>query len=258
MTWTSGSTSAARSAFEQLAAQRVVQRVALLGPVEREAADAAAPGRRRGRASSPGRRWSRRSRGRRVAHLIAFGVHVARTAAPASCSGPRRWASAISATVGPTFAASGASVVEVEVVELRGVAGEQSAQLVLGHVVEPRPQVLAGVRVGALVVGVVAAPHEAVEAELRAGPRRRPGRAGSRPSSSSGGSTRWRRAAARGPRCSGSRRWHPCRGCPGSSRRAGRAAAAPTRSPVSVITNFSRGKRSNTPDRSICTNGRCE
>ena len=73
---------------------------------------------------------------------------------------------AISATVGPACAASGASCVEVEAVDARRVAGEQLLELDRVGVVEQLAQVLARVRRGALVVRVVAPPHEVVEADL--------------------------------------------------------------------------------------------
>ncbi len=74
-----------------------------------------------------------------------------------------------SSTVGPYFSASGWQRGQVELVELGGVAGQQPLQLGGVGVVEQRPQVLAGERLGALVVGVVAAPHELVEPDLVAG-----------------------------------------------------------------------------------------
>ena len=66
-------------------------------------------------------------------------------------------------------AASGGQGVEVEAVELGRVAGEHGADLGGVDVVEQPGGATHGVRVGALVVGVVAAPHEPVDADDVAG-----------------------------------------------------------------------------------------
>ena len=115
---------------DEVAAQRVVERVALLGAVEGDAPDV-----RRGVVDDD----------EGVGHLIAFGSMSRGEALErlvrdlvdrrrdlvdrrAVLRGERRERR------------------QVEVVELRRVAGEQVAQLGLGHVVEQRAQVLAGVR----------------------------------------------------------------------------------------------------------------
>ena len=99
-------------------------------------------------------------------------VHQVRTIASGSnalqveSAGNAASGSAISATVGPTRARDGIEPVEVEAVDLGRVRRAHRADLGFGRVRERRAQCLAAVGIRAFGVRVVAAPHDAVDADV--------------------------------------------------------------------------------------------